>query len=97
MTPIPLRVEDGKLPPDTEAMERQAAAQAYFESLPWHKKFSLTIRTALVLKAQRPQFRGHPPRGIGLRAQARAQGFSNQTHMAREWYEAQKAAGVVPA
>lgn len=97
MTPIPMRVEGGQLPPDAEAMERKAAARAYFEALPWHKKFALTIRAAIVMKAQRPQFRGHPPRGIGLRAQARSQGYSNQKHMAREWHKAQQEAGVVPA
>lgn len=97
MNPIPMRVENGELPPDIEAMQKQAEAKAYFEALPFHKKFALTIKAALTVTAHRPQFRGRVPAGMGLRAQARAQGYSNQSHMAREWHRAQVEAGVIPA
>jgi len=95
-----MRVENGELPPDTtpeqlEQMQKQAEARAYFEALPWHKKYALTIKAAIAVR--RPQFQGRVPQGIGLRAQARAQGYSNQKHMAREWHKAQQEAGVVPA
>jgi hypothetical protein len=97
MTPIPMRVENGELPPDLEAMQKQAEAKAYFEALPFHKKFSLRTKAAMLVKAQRPLFRGRVPQGMGLRAQARSQGYSNQSHMAREWHRAQVEAGVIPA
>lgn len=73
-----------------QAAEQPTRTNTYqsLDGLTHSAAWSMLLKIALFVKRSNPQFRGHPPQGQGLRAQARAAGYMNHAHYAREMKEA---------